>query len=82
MEYMSVNFPLVLFSLLDFSTLEDGIDRLSWNDSKNYHSTLCSIPEEHMPHVIWRCRPWFGSAWSGLEWCGLVRSGSVLHTWI
>jgi len=31
---VSVNFPRALLSLLDFSTLEDEIDRLSQNDSK------------------------------------------------
>jgi len=49
---------------------------------RNYHSVLSSTSEEHMPHVIWWCRPLFGSAWYSSEWSGLVRSGSGLHTCI
>jgi len=34
---------------------------------QNYHSTLPNISLEHRPHVIWWCRPWFGSTWSASE---------------
>jgi hypothetical protein len=32
--------------------------------------------------MIWRCRPWFGSAWSSSEHSGLARSSLVLRTQI
>jgi len=32
----------------------------------------CNISEERKYHLIWWCRPWFGSAWFS----------SVLHMWI
>jgi len=45
----------------------------------NYHSALRSNSEECRLHIIWWCRPWFGSAWSSSELSGLVLSGSAFH---
>ena len=46
---------------------------------RNYYSTLHNISLYCRPHIIWRCRPLFGSTWSGSERCGMVRSVSALH---
>ena len=44
---------------------------------RNYHSTLCNIAEECRFHMmIWRCRPWFGSARSSSECSVLVQSSA------
>jgi hypothetical protein len=55
---------VILCSLLDFSFLETGTDRLCWNVSAEL--PLHIISEEHRSHVIWQCRSWFGCAWSSL----------------
>jgi hypothetical protein len=38
---------------------------------RNYHFALCNTPEECRSHMIWWCRPWFGSVCSGSERSGL-----------
>jgi len=51
---VSVNLSHAMFSLLDFLTLEGGIDRLSQNVVRNYHSALHNISEEGRSHMmIW-----------------------------
>jgi len=50
---------------------------------RNYHSTLRNTAEEcRSQMMIWRCRPWFGSAQSSSEWSVLVQSCWALHRWI
>jgi len=53
--------PFRIASLLKLT--EIGCREMSvWH----YHSVLvlCNISEECRLHMIWQCRPWFGSAWS------------------
>ena len=61
------------------SVLSVGLTSCVETSVQNYHSALCNISEECRPHMIWWCRPWFGSAWSGSEQSGLVWSGLALH---
>jgi len=45
---------------------------------RNYHSTLCNVPEQRRTHMmIWPCRPWYEFVWSSSDW-----SSFVLCTWI
>jgi hypothetical protein len=50
-KIVPVNFLRVIFSLLDFLTLEAGIDRLFEMSVWNYHSALRNISEERGSHV-------------------------------
>jgi hypothetical protein len=62
---VSVNFSCAVFSLLDFSTLEDGTEMLSQNVS---YASLHGIREEHRSLMtVWRCRLLFGSTLFGSE---------------
>jgi hypothetical protein len=39
---------------------------------RNYHSMLCSIPQDCRFHMaIWQCRHWFDCVWSGSKCFGL-----------
>ena len=60
-KIMSVNLGPAMFSLLDFLTLENGTDRLSWNISKEF-PFYCVVSQDS-----WYLTRWFGEAGLGLD---------------
>jgi hypothetical protein len=70
-KIVSVNSVMLCSLFWISSPLKLGLIGCPKMSVQNYHSTLCSISEEHRSHMIWRCRPWFGTAWFGALYANL-----------